>query len=68
MISVSINNSPESFEEGFTVLKALDALGYEKLGMLGVAINQNFIAKDLWADTVLQDNDKVDILKPMSGG
>lgn len=68
MIQVSINNNPEMLDENCTVLKALETLGYEKTGMLGVAINQNFISKDKWADTVLNDRDKVDILNPVSGG
>ena len=68
MIHVSINNSLETLNVDCTVLKALDTLGYEKTGMLGIAINQTFIPKDQWADTVLNDHDKVDILNPVSGG
>ncbi len=68
MIQVSINNSPEMLDENCTILKALDMLGYEKKGMLGVAVNQHFISKNRWADTVLNDQDKVDILNPVSGG
>ena len=68
MIQISINNSLETLDVDCTVLKALDALGYEKKSMLGVAINQTFIPKDQWAETVLNDQDKVDILNPMSGG
>ena len=68
MISVSINNSTEEFEIGYTVLKAIEKLGYESTAMLGIAINQTFVPKDQWAETVLNDQDKVDILNPVSGG
>jgi sulfur carrier protein len=68
MIQVSINNSLETLDKGCTVLKALEVLGYEKTGMLGIAINQTFISKDQWADTMLNDQDKIDILNPVSGG
>jgi len=68
MIQVSINNAIETLDEGCTVLKALETLGYEKTAMLGVAINQIFIPKDQWAEKMLQDQDKVDILNPVSGG
>jgi len=68
MIHVSINNQLETLDASCTVLKALEILGYEKVGMLGVAINQTFIPKDQWAETELNDQDKLDILNPMSGG
>ncbi len=68
MIQVSINNAIETLDKDCTVLKALETLGYEKTGMLGVAINQIFIPKDQWAEKMLQDQDKVDILNPVSGG
>ncbi|MEE9310603.1 MAG: sulfur carrier protein ThiS [Cocleimonas sp.] len=68
MINVSINNVIEQFEKDSTVQNALEQLGYESTTMLGVAINQTFVSKDLWADTVLNDQDHVDILNPVSGG
>ncbi len=68
MIQVSINNTLETLDKNSTVLKALEVLGYKKTAMLGVAINQTFIPKDQWAETQLNDQDKVDILNPVSGG
>ncbi len=68
MIQVSINNQLETLDRNCTVLKALDVLGYQKTAMLGVAINQTFVPKDQWAETELNDRDKVDILNPVSGG
>jgi len=68
MINVSINNSIEQIEVGSTVLNAIETLGYESTSMLGVAINQIFVPKEKWAETVLNDQDKVDIVNPVSGG
>ena len=68
MIQVSINNSLETLDKHCTILKALEALGYTKTAMLGVAINQTFIPKDQWDQTELKDQDQLDILNPVSGG
>ncbi len=68
MIQVSINNQLEALDTHCTVLKALEILGYQKTNMLGVAINQTYIPKDQWAETELNDQDKIDILNPVSGG
>ena len=68
MIQVSINNSKQQLEQGATVMQAIAALGFENETMLGVAVNQTFVPKDQWPDTKLNDNDQVDILRPISGG
>ena len=68
MIQVSINNIQQTLEAGSTVLDALEMLGRENETMLGVALNQTFVSKTQWAETQLNDNDKVDILNPISGG
>lgn len=68
MITVSINNSQEILETGSTVLNAIEVLGYESNYMIGVALNQHFVPKDQWNKTLLNSNDKVDILNPVSGG
>ena len=68
MIQVSINNVIETLPKDCTVHKALETLGYNDTGMLGVAVNQVFIPKDQWAEKLLNNQDKVDILNPVSGG
>jgi len=68
MIKVSINNKPETFESDTTVSQALEKLGYENKKMLGVAINQVFVSKDNWEETILNNFDQIDILNPVSGG
>ena len=68
MIKVSINNIIETFDPNTKLNQALNQLGYTEHTMLGVAINQNFIAKDDWETTILNDSDQVDILNPVSGG
>jgi len=68
MIKVSINNKIEIFEIGCSVQQAIDVLGYESDAMLGVAVNQIFVSKDNWTETLLKEGDKMDILNPVSGG
>ena len=68
MIQVSINNKQQTLEAGSTVFDALKKLGRDDEAMLGVALNQTFVSKTQWAETLLNDNDKVDILNPISGG
>jgi len=68
MINVSINNKIETFEIGCSVQQAIDVLAYKSDSMLGVAVNQIFVSKDNWTETVLKDGDKMDILNPVSGG
>lgn len=68
MIKISINNEIKTFSISCSVKQAIETLGYQSDAMLGVAVNQTFVAKDNWAETMLEDNDKVDILNPVSGG
>ena len=68
MIKVSINNTIEEFETNIKLSQAIQTLGYSDDKMLGVAINQQFIPRDNWENTVLSDADKIDILNPVSGG
>ncbi len=68
MITVSINNQMQTLEADVTVSEALTTLGYDADGMLGVAINTTFIPKENWQSTQLKQDDKVDILNPISGG
>lgn len=68
MIKVSINNEIQSLAKECSVKQALETLGYEANAMLGVAVNETFVSKDDWAQTLLKENDRVDILNPVSGG
>ena len=68
MIQVSINNIQQKLAVGSTIAEALDTLGYADQTMLGVALNQVFIPKDQWANTLLNNNDQLEVLNPVSGG
>ncbi len=68
MIKVSINNEIQALANECSVRQALEALGYDANAMLGVAVNQTFVSKADWAQTLLKENDQVDILNPVSGG
>lgn len=68
MIQVSINNEKQTLEPGATVQDAIEAIGLADQSMLGVALNMTFVPKDQWEKTCLNDNDQLDVLRPVSGG
>jgi sulfur carrier protein len=68
MIQVSINNDKQTLESGATVQDAIEAIGLADEAMLGVALNMTFVPKDQWLNTRLNDNDQLDVLRPVSGG
>ena len=45
----------------------LESLGFECKKIV-VALNQEFVAKDLWSDVKIQDGDSLDVLSPIEGG
>jgi len=68
MIQISINNNKQTLNKGATVSQAIQTLGFENETMLGVALNKTFVPKEKWQETQLNDNDQLDILRPVSGG
>jgi len=68
MIKVSINSQQKQFDKELSIAQALEELGYQEQGMLGVAHNQTFVAKDLWATILIKHSDELEILNPISGG
>lgn len=67
MITVSINGEIKEIEDGMTLKQLLEMLGYDK-GGFAVAINTTFVPVDRYAETIINDKDKIDILAPVQGG
>ena len=66
-MKISINGEIREFnEESLTIDKILDILEY-KTG-IAVALNETFIIKTKYRDTVVKDGDRLDILSPIQGG
>ncbi len=66
-MKISVNGEIREFnEESLTIDKILDILEY-KTG-IAVALNETFIIKTKYSDTVVKDGDRLDILSPIQGG
>ncbi len=66
-MKISVNGEIKEFnEESLTIDKILDILDY-KTG-IAVALNETFIIKTKYSDTVVKDGDRLDILSPIQGG
>ncbi len=64
---VSVNGEIREFKaETLTIDKILEILGY-KTG-IAVALNETFIVKTKYRDTIVKDGDRLDILSPIQGG
>ena len=68
MIEISINSQQKQFDKELSIAQALEELGYQEQGMLGIAHNKIFVAKDSWDNTLIKHKDELEILKPISGG
>lgn len=68
MITVSLNNEIHELPLDTSIESALSIWGYEQQAAIAVAVNQTFIARQLYPDTLLKDRDQIDIVQPISGG
>jgi len=67
MIKVSVNGEIKEISEDLNVNELIDELGYTTKGF-AIAVNTIFVAIDTYGDTLIQENDKIDILAPVQGG
>jgi len=67
MITVSVNNQPVQVAAQTTLAGALPQWRRGD-APVAVAVNGEFVAREHYADCELQNGDRVDILRPVSGG
>ena len=67
MITILLNDKALTLNASCSLTSALKTYGHTE-GHFAVAVNQTFIPKTRYADTVLQDGDIVEILAPQQGG
>ncbi len=66
-MKISVNGEIKEFnEESLTIDKILDILEYQT--GIAVALNETFIIKTKYRDTLVKDGDRLDILSPIQGG
>ena len=66
-ITVHLNDALQHLEGAPSLGEALPGWGYEGRGFV-VAVNGEFVPRSGYGARVLHDGDRVDVLKPMSGG
>ena len=66
-MKVRINGQFRECKGPATVAELLEEIGYRN-HFVAVAINQNCIPKQKFAEQSVQDDDEIEILAPMAGG
>lgn len=67
-MKVFINDVEHQVEEGMTVRQLLEALNLIDLRGWAVAINEQIVQRDLFADFVLSPKDRIILLQATQGG
>lgn len=68
-MNVSLNGSPRDLPQSATVLDAIEAAGHQGSGFgIAVALNGEVVPRSSWADTSLDENDRVEVLVAAQGG
>ncbi len=66
-MKISINGEIKEFEkESLTVKEILEEMSYGK--GIAVALNETFVLKTKYQETVVNNGDRLDILSPVQGG
>jgi sulfur carrier protein len=66
-MTVSVNGKPMELPEGLSVDGLLSLLNVRR-EFTAVALNREVTPKHRYAESVLHDGDKVEIVRPMGGG
>lgn len=64
-MNIILNGEPAELK-GSTIADLIAQTAPQK--PFAVAVNTEFVAKGAYADTVLKENDKVDVVRPVVGG
>ncbi len=67
MITIILNGNNKQLEHNTTIKQLLQALDLSEK-RLAVEINQNIVPRSNFADTVLNDQDQVEIVQAIGGG
>jgi sulfur carrier protein len=65
-MNILINDTPFTLAAGATVADALTALGATP--PFAVAVNRTFVPRSAHASHALQPDDKVEVIRPVTGG
>ena len=65
-MQIEINDEVIDIEQGMTLAQFIE--WYQQTGNFAVAVHMEFVPRSLYAETVLSEDDKLEIVKPMQGG
>ncbi len=66
MIEIRLNDDVVTLKEGTTVAQVFER--YARDPCAAVAVNDGFVPKSDYADRVLANGDRLELLSPMAGG
>ena len=66
-MQITINGESVKIDNPLNINELLLSQGYGSK-LVAVALNGNFIAKSAYNETIINDNDDVEIVAPMQGG
>ncbi|OZB69298.1 MULTISPECIES: sulfur carrier protein ThiS [unclassified Thiomonas] len=66
-LSLQINGEPVQ-TSSTTLADLLTERGYDATQALACAVNRHFVARNLWAQQVLQPGDAIEVVSPVVGG
>jgi sulfur carrier protein len=67
MIEIIVNGAKQNITSDINIKEMIKELNYTKEGF-AVAINESFIAIKSYESTIIQANDRIEILAPVQGG
>lgn len=67
MIAIELNGALRDIDEGQRVHDLIDTLDLSSHA-LAVAVNREVVPRHLWSQRVLQQHDRVDIVRAIGGG
>ncbi len=66
MIDIRINNLPHRLPSGASLADAIALIG--AVPPFAAAVNQNFVPRSAYADHALAGGDKIEVIRPVTGG
>ena len=67
MASVQVNGTPRSVRDGATLLELLEELGLDPRWVVA-ELNGVPLGRDRFAESVLSDGDRLELVRPVAGG
>lgn len=61
-----VNDEVLDVESGMTIKQFIE--WFQQTGNFAIAVNMEFVPRSLYGETVLKDQDRVEIVLPMQGG